>query len=112
MKIQPTSTSGLFDFGGEMVDPLECMRQQIHDIDREIVRLLSERFQLALKIGRIKTGMGIPYFDRNREKEVISHVLKMPHAPLDEKSLEELFQHILQICREAQKNVRPEEAGE
>jgi chorismate mutase len=95
-----------------MVNQLECLRQQIHDIDREIVRLLSERFQLALKIGQIKTGMGIPFFDRNREKEVISNVLKMPHAPLDEKSLEELFQHILQICREAQMNVHPQKAGE
>jgi chorismate mutase / prephenate dehydratase len=77
-------------------------RSRIEEIDREIVRLLQERVKVAIDIGRIKSSNSIPVADPAREKEVISHVLNTPHAPLDSQSLETLFLWILAICRKAQ----------
>jgi chorismate mutase len=83
---------------------LDRFRRQIQEIDGEIVRLLQERVRIAIEIGRIKTTQSIPVADPVREKEVIAHVLGIPHAPLDSQSLETLFLWILTICRKAQMN--------
>jgi chorismate mutase len=88
-------------------DQLTDFRRRIGEIDSEIVRLLQERVSVAIDIGRIKSRNGIPVADPAREKEVISHVLNTPHAPLDSQSLETLFLWILTICRKAQMNSHP-----
>ena len=87
-----------------MDDRLTGFRQRIEEIDREIVRLLQERVQLAIDIGRIKSSNSLPVADQAREEEVMAHVLNTPHAPLDSQSLETLFLWILTICRKAQIN--------
>jgi len=81
---------------------LEGFRNQIQELDREIVRLLQERVRLAIEIGRIKNSRSLPVADLAREREVISNVLSVPHAPLDSQALETLFLWILTICRKAQ----------
>jgi len=85
-------------------DRLTGFRQRIEEIDREIVRLLQERVQVAIDIGRIKSSNSLPVADQAREEEVMAHVLNTPHAPLDSQSLETLFLWILTICRKAQIN--------
>lgn len=85
-----------------MDENLEGFRRQIQEIDREIVGLLQERVRLAIEIGRIKSSKSLPVADQVREKEVISNVLSIPHAPLDSQALETLFLWILTICRKAQ----------
>ena len=87
-----------------MDDRLTDFRQRIEEIDREIVRLLQERVQVAIDIGRIKSSNSLPVADQAWEEEVMAHVLNTPHAPLDSQSLETLFLWILTICRKAQIN--------
>jgi chorismate mutase len=81
---------------------LDVFRSHIQEIDREIVRLLRERVRLAIEIGRIKNSRSLPVADLAREREVLSNVLSVPHAPLDTQALETLFLWILAICRKAQ----------
>lgn len=85
-----------------MEENLDVFRGQIQEIDREIVRLLQERVRLAIEIGHIKNSRSLPVADLAREREVLSNVLSVPHAPMDTQALETLFLWILTICRKAQ----------
>lgn len=87
-----------------MSQMLESLRKEIHEIDQKLVELLQKRIQTALQIGQIKSDLGLPIFDPQREQEVIAYVLDIPHAPMDSESLKTLFIQILDICRKAEMN--------
>ena len=52
------------------MQPLEKIRKQIESIDDEILKRLSERFRLAIKLSHLKTKIR----DKQREKEVLFRV--------------------------------------
>ena len=87
-----------------MTDDLERLRRRIHDLDSELARLLIERLHLVIKIGQTKKLKNLPIIDENREKEVIDHVLGTRHESNDSNALEEMFHHIIRICRRTQLN--------
>lgn len=49
-------------------------RQQIDDIDRQIVELINKRATVVQKIGRVKRAVGLPIAAPNREQQVLDHV--------------------------------------
>jgi monofunctional chorismate mutase len=49
-------------------------RQQIDDIDRQIVDLINKRAAVVEKIGKIKSSAGLPINVPHREQEVLKHV--------------------------------------
>lgn len=51
---------------------ISSLRKEIDAIDGEIVRLISERTDLAAEIGKLKAEEKIPLRDEKREKEVIA----------------------------------------
>src|SRR5580765_5225752 len=54
--------------GGSKLDPL---RQELGQIDREILALVSRRQAVAQKIGQVKRDAGIPTRDYRQEKDVV-----------------------------------------
>ena len=46
---------------------LESLRDEIDEIDTQIVRLLNQRVQAAVEIGRIKAELGVDPYDPARE---------------------------------------------
>lgn len=59
-----------------MTKTLQELRQEIDEIDKNIVELLNKRASLAKEIGDIKKSQNIQVRNLQREKEVISNVLK------------------------------------
>lgn len=55
---------------------IDDLRRKIDDVDRELVRLFSERAALAKEIGAEKRKAGMSVFDAEREREVISRAAK------------------------------------
>lgn len=51
---------------------LNLLRQQIDQIDQEIIKQLSNRFSIVQKIGRIKKELGVLPLDKNRWKQVLN----------------------------------------
>lgn len=51
---------------------LDTLRQQIDQIDKRIIKQLSERFFVVQKIGTIKKQLGIQPLDKNRWKQVLN----------------------------------------
>jgi chorismate mutase len=85
-----------------MKNRLDLLRNRILDIDGELIRLLRERARLALEIGRVKSALGIPLQDPEREREVLDNAKRIPHDPIETRHIEDLFRRILEICRDAQ----------
>lgn len=51
---------------------MDVYRNQIENIDLEILKLLKERLFIVSKIGEIKKTNNIPIFNKEREDEVVT----------------------------------------
>ena len=83
------------------------LRTTIDQIDRQIVRLLSSRQDLALEIGRVKASQGIPIYIPERESELLAIIEEeATRAGLDTGHVRALFQLVLAESRRLQQLLR------
>ncbi len=78
---------------------IEELRKQINELDAHIVKLLNERTQVALEIGRLKENQDAPTFAPHREEEVFARVKGMNQGPLPPSSIEAIYREIVSACR-------------
>jgi chorismate mutase len=81
------------------VSRIDDLRQQIDDIDERLVKLLSERAACALAIGHEKKLAGVDVYQPSREADVIAHVQRINHGPLDDEAIKRLFERIIDEAR-------------
>lgn len=89
---------------------LASLRTRIDRLDAQLLRLVNQRAQLALMIGRIKKRRKWPVFDAAREAAVLGHVTRLNRGPLSPRAVRHVFQAILCECRRrerAPKKQRP-----
>lgn len=82
---------------------LSKLRQNIDEIDLEIVNLLNKRALNALKTGMIKKKAGMGVYDPAREHQVFKRVQKLSRGPLDETAVSAIYRSIISACRARQK---------
>jgi chorismate mutase-like protein len=88
-------------------------RKKIDDLDRQLVDLLSRRAQAAHEIGRLKRTAGMPIYEPDRERDVFDNVRKLNPGPLPERDLLRIFERIMDIMRQIQREeIAPELAGD
>jgi chorismate mutase/prephenate dehydratase len=80
----------------------ETIRQQIDDLDRELLALLNRRQSLAQEIGRVKNQEGRGTLDFQREEEVLAHLMHLNPGPLSQAALRNIFREIISAAREIQ----------
>ena len=81
------------------------IRKQIDGIDKEIIKLLSKRMKLAIKLGKFKKKEGLPILDKKREQEMLKKLEKQAKkVGLDPKSIGKLYKEIFRESRRAQEN--------
>jgi len=84
----------------EKIGPL---REEIDRLNREIVRLLTRRVDVALRIGEVKTRHGRPVVDRSREALVYERVRGLADGVgLDRDGVERVFGEIIALCTRVQ----------
>lgn len=76
-------------------------RTRIDEVDRQLVRLLSLRAQIAIEIGRSKAGEGVELHDPSRERDVLQQAIEASPGVLPAASVEHLFREIVRESREA-----------
>lgn len=84
-------------------DELARLRDRIEEADREIVRIVARRVELARQVGAVKHAAGLSALDPAREAAVIrrvSEVAREEGAP--EEDVRYLFWHIIGMSRRAQ----------
>ncbi|MBI1741672.1 chorismate mutase [Candidatus Acetothermia bacterium] len=74
-------------------------RKQIDELDKQLVRLLNERAQLALNIGKEKRTQGLPVRSAEREQNVLANVESSNVGPLDNLAIRNIFQTVINECR-------------
>jgi chorismate mutase-like protein len=78
-------------------------RKKIDELDRQLVELLSERARAAVEIGRLKRNTDLPIYEPQRERVVFENVEKMNRGPLPGKDLVRIYERIMDVMRNVQK---------
>jgi chorismate mutase len=78
-------------------------RKKIDELDQRLVGLLSERARAAVEIGRLKRDTSLPIYEPERERIVYENVQKMNQGPLPGRDLVRIFERIMDVMRNVQK---------
>jgi chorismate mutase len=82
---------------------IETLRNDIDALDRQIVELLATRQRLAMAIGRLKAGNGLPVRVPERERALLARIRHQAAGHrLDVATVERLYGLILETSRRAQ----------
>jgi chorismate mutase len=82
---------------------IEGWREKIDELDRQLVKLLSERAWAAVEIGRLKRHTNLPIYEPQRERIVFENVQRMNPGPLPAQDLVRIFERIMDVMRNIQK---------
>ena len=82
---------------------LHRLRDEIEQVDRDLIVLVACRVKLARQVGRAKKAAGIPILDPSREAQVIRRAGALAReAGLAEEDVREVFWHLIGLSRRAQ----------
>ena len=84
---------------------IEHWRKEIDQVDAELLRLLSVRARLALKVGALKKAKQLPFCDPDRERYVLQRLQDLNSGPLDDRAVYKFFRRIIRESRRIQTNV-------
>jgi chorismate mutase/prephenate dehydratase len=107
-----TPPSGVLPAGGESPaaadrasehEELGRLRERIDAVDGEVLRLLSERAQLAHRVGEIKQGN---IYRPEREAQVLRRLAEINPGPLPEASVRTIFREIMSACMALEQPLR------
>ena len=78
---------------------LDDWRSRINDLDNQILNLLSQRAEAALKIGDLKRRHDLPYYAPEREAEILERLTAANPGPLPRETVLGVWREILSGCR-------------
>ncbi|HIE44519.1 MAG TPA: prephenate dehydratase [Candidatus Omnitrophica bacterium] len=84
---------------------IQRLRKEIDKIDKEILRLLNKRAEVAVQIGKIKKEKGFSLYCPLREKNLINTLIKKNEGPLPPESIENIYREILSASVNLQKGL-------
>ncbi|MFO0454915.1 MAG: chorismate mutase, partial [Planctomycetota bacterium] len=76
-------------------DELRRLREQINQVDSDLIRLINERAKLAMEVGKLKRAAGLPIYTPHREAEVLRRIAGLNTGPISHKSLEAIYREIM-----------------
>jgi chorismate mutase/prephenate dehydratase len=85
---------------------LDDCRRRIDELDRELLRLLSERAGVSLRVGELKAGDGGPIYVPDREAKVFESLERLNEGPLPDEALRHIWTEILSASRALQRRLR------
>jgi chorismate mutase/prephenate dehydratase len=74
---------------------LEKLRKRIDEVDQQLVKLLNERAQVVIEIGRLKSKTGGQIYAPDREKKVFERLIKANQGPLPDKCLVAIWRELM-----------------
>lgn len=87
-------------------DDLASIRAKIDEVDLELLRLLSERTELAKAIGQLKERADQPYFNPEREREVFERLCQASDGVLTKAQVLAIFREVVSAARAAERPLR------
>ena len=83
---------------------LETLRKEITSIDTEIVKLISDRSKITIKIAEKKKETNAPIYQPSREKEVFTYLSSINKGPLSNEHLHNIYKEIMSAAKSLQRN--------
>ena len=81
------------------MNELEKLRQEIDEIDAEILNLLNKRIELVLQIGEVKAKNNDNVYVPHREKAIIERLNKLNTGHFPNDALETIYREIFSVSR-------------
>lgn len=81
---------------------LQRLRQEIDDVDNEILRLLNQRMLLVQEVAAFKSEAGKDTMDLNREQAIFRRLASQNEGPLAWGAVKKIFGEILAASRDIQ----------
>src|ERR1700679_3734256 len=78
-------------------------RKKIDELDRRLVELLSARARAAVETWRLKRDTNLPVYEPERERIVFENVQQMNRGPLPGRDLVRIYERIMDVMRNIQK---------
>jgi chorismate mutase len=85
-------------------EKLSKYREEINEIDKNIVNFLNKRAEVVLKIKRLKEDKNVPLYDAKREEELFNNVVKFNKGPLYNDNIVQIFESILRNVQVLEKD--------
>ena len=73
---------------------LDQLRQQVEDINLQLLALINERAKLVQDIGKVKEAGGVNRYDPVRERMMLNVIKEHNNGPFEDKIVEHLFKEI------------------
>lgn len=81
------------------------IRQELDEIDRDMVALFEKRMRLSREVARTKMAQGKPVLDAGREQQVLeSRAAMLSDASLTD-AVQDLFREIMALSRQEQEKL-------
>lgn len=91
---------------GASTPSVSSLRRKIDRLDRDLVKLINQRAQLALRIGKIKNSSGERVYAPAREEEVLARALELNKGPLAPDCVRGIFRELISGSRSLEKDLR------
>jgi chorismate mutase/prephenate dehydratase len=74
---------------------LDDWRSRINSLDDEILKLLNQRGTAAFRIGELKRQQGLPYYNSEREAQVLDRLVGLTSGPLTGDAIRAIWREIV-----------------
>lgn len=82
-----------------LAEALKPLRERIDALDSQLLKLLSERAEVALQVGAEKHTRGEPVYRPEREAQVLAGLAHKNAGPLKTEGLQAIWLEIMSACR-------------
>ena len=79
------------------------LRQQIDQLDEDIIQLLKKRMGISKEVGKLKEKLDIPVEDKGREQEIIYRLTQQAGRNLSEEQLIPIFTAVFKSSKQIQR---------
>lgn len=86
------------------MNDLNELRQEIDDINDQLLKLLNKRAQIAIEIGKAKREHGQPIYDPIREQAILDRIVKKNTGPFSDDIIIALFKEIFNASKKIQQD--------
>jgi monofunctional chorismate mutase len=90
---------------------IHMLREQINEVDQELVRAFEKRMHIALEIAKYKKENGLPVYDPVREEAVLKKQMAAVDAELAGYT-QSLYQTLFEVSRRYQQEYLAQEMPE
>ena len=84
------------------MNPLEEYREQIDEVDEQLVAWIAKRFEVAAKIGEYKKAHQLPIFNPAREEEVLRKVARWNTNDFYTEQIQQVYQTLMDEAKKIQ----------